>query len=94
MAEKISRKPIFYLFSMPVLGVAVLFRAIDAMRIFDLVYVLTGGGPGDATETLSVYAYKRYFYKGDRGQGASASVIILLLVAGFGYYYTKKSFAR
>lgn len=77
---------------LPVLGVAILFRAIDALRIFDLVYVLTGGGPGGSTETLSVYAYKLFFYKGDFGQGAATSVIILLLVAGFGYFYTKKSF--
>jgi ABC-type sugar transport system permease subunit len=77
---------------LPILGVAVLFRAIDALRIFDLVYVLTGGGPGGSTETLSVYAYKLFFYKGDFGQGAATSVIVLLLVAGFGYFYTKKSF--
>lgn len=77
---------------LPILGVAVLFRTIDALRIFDLVYVLTGGGPGGATETLSVYAYKFFFYKGDFGQGAAVSVIVLLLVAGFGYFYMKKSF--
>ncbi len=77
---------------LPILGVAILFRAIDALRIFDLVYVLTGGGPGGSTETLSVYAYKLFFYKGDFGQGAATSVIILLLVAGFGYFYTKKTF--
>ncbi|GAN31604.1 MAG: sugar ABC transporter permease [Candidatus Brocadia sp. AMX2] len=79
---------------LPILGVAVLFRTIDALRIFDLVYVLTGGGPGGSTETLSVYAYKLFFYKGDFGQGAATSVIILLLVAGFGYFYTKKSFGE
>lgn len=79
---------------LPVLGVAILFRAIDAMRIFDLVYVLTGGGPGGSTETISVYAYKLFFYKGDFGQGAATSVIILFLVAGFGYFYTKRSFER
>lgn len=78
---------------LPVLGVAILFRAIDALRVFDLVYVLTGGGPGGSTETLSVYAYKLFFYKGDFGQGAATSVIILFLVAEFGYFYTKKSFA-
>ncbi|MBE7446787.1 MAG: sugar ABC transporter permease [Planctomycetia bacterium] len=77
---------------LPILGVAIIFRAIDALRIFDLVYVLTGGGPGGSTETLSVYAYKLFFYKGDFGQGAATSSIILLLVAGFGYFYTKKSF--
>ena len=79
---------------LPVLGVAILFRAVDAMRIFDLVYILTGGGPGGSTETLSVYAYKLFFYKGDFGQGAATSVIILLLVAGFGCFYTKKSFGE
>lgn len=79
---------------LPVLGVVVLFRAIDAMRIFDLVYILTGGGPGGSTETLSVYAYKLFFYQGDFGQGAATSVIILLLVAGFSYLYTKKSFEK
>ena len=77
---------------LPILGVAVLFRTIDALRIFDLVYVLTGGGPGGSTETLSVYAYKLFFYKGDFGQGAVISIITLLLVAGFGYFYTRTSF--
>ncbi len=76
---------------MPVLGVAIIFRAIDAMRIFDLVYVLTGGGPGGSTETVSVYVYQLFFYKGDFGQGAATSVIILLLIAGFGYFYTRTS---
>ncbi|MCF6159647.1 MAG: sugar ABC transporter permease [wastewater metagenome] len=79
---------------LPILSVAIMFRAIDALRIFDLVYVFTGGGPGGATETLSIYAYKLFFYKGDFGQGAATSVIILLLVAGFGYFYTKKSFSE
>lgn len=82
---------IFLPLLLPVLGVAILFRAIDAMRIFDLVYVLTGGGPGGSTETVSLYAYKLFFYKGDFGQGAATSVIILLLVAGFGYFYTRTS---
>jgi len=77
---------------LPILGVAILFRAIDALRIFDLVYVLTGGGPGGATETLSVFAYKYFFYKGDFGQGAASAIIILLLVAGFSYFYMKQSF--
>lgn len=77
---------------LPIFSVAIIFRAIDALRIFDLIYVLTGGGPGGLTETLSVYAYKLSFYKGDFGQGAAISVITMLLVIGFGYFYTKKSF--
>ena len=40
------------------LAVTVLLRALDAFRVFDVVYVLTDGGPANTTETLSVYAYK------------------------------------
>jgi trehalose/maltose transport system permease protein len=45
----------------PTLLIAALFRAPDAFRIFDLVYVLTGGGPADATEVLSTLTYKTLF---------------------------------
>ncbi|RUV48150.1 sugar ABC transporter permease, partial [Mesorhizobium sp. M5C.F.Ca.IN.020.29.1.1] len=42
---------------MPTLLIAGMFRALDAFRVFDLVYVLTGGGPADSTETLSTLSY-------------------------------------
>lgn len=41
----------------PILTVAVLFRLIDSLRSFDLVFVMTGGGPGISTETVDIYAY-------------------------------------
>lgn len=59
----------------PVLITALLFRTIDAMRIFDLLYVLTGGGPGGATRSVSLYAYK-FFNSGDFGFGSAASVVL------------------
>ncbi|NSW76551.1 MAG: sugar ABC transporter permease [Candidatus Atribacteria bacterium] len=65
--------------SAPVLIIAVLFRMIDSIKAFDLIYTLTGGGPGSATQTLSFDLYKRafqYFYTGE----ASAYGVILLLV--------------
>ena len=65
--------------SAPVLIIALLFRLIDSLKMFDLVYTLTGGGPGSATQTLSFDLYKRafqYFYTGE----ASAYGIILLMV--------------
>ena len=43
--------------SAPALLVALLFRALDALRVFDLIYVLTGGGPGTATEPLALYTF-------------------------------------
>ncbi|MFZ0134020.1 MAG: sugar ABC transporter permease, partial [Desulfobacterales bacterium] len=62
----------------PVIAVALLFRTIDAIRIFDLVYVLTGGGPGGATTSLSLYSF-RYYVSGDFGYGSSISLIVFLL---------------
>lgn len=58
----------------PTLAITVLFRGLDALRVFDAVYVLTGGGPADTTETLSVYAYKTMMRSGDLGYGSALSV--------------------
>lgn len=62
----------------PVLLVAVLFRTIEALRVFDVVYVLTGGGPGGSTTPLSLFAW-RYFTGGDFGYGAAASVVLFVV---------------
>jgi multiple sugar transport system permease protein len=59
---------------MPSLIVAVLFRAIQAYGAFDIVYVMTGGGPGGATETISLYAYQSYFRYLDFGYGSAIAV--------------------
>lgn len=60
----------------PSILVALLFRTLDAFRVFDLIYVLTGGGPGGSTETLSIYAYKAMFAQSNFGYG---SVIVMLM---------------
>lgn len=62
----------------PVMVVALLFRTIDAIRIFDLIYVLTGGGPGGATTSLSLYAFC-YYVSGDFGYASCISLIVFLL---------------
>lgn len=62
----------------PVLVVALLFRTIDAIRIFDLIYVLTGGGPGGATTSLSLNAFQ-YYVAGDFGYGSALSLVVFLL---------------
>ena len=64
----------------PVLGLAVLFRMLDALRVFDIVYVLTGGGPANTTETLSIYAYRLSFQTLQFGLGAAVAVVIFGLV--------------
>ncbi|MBI3801137.1 MAG: sugar ABC transporter permease [Deltaproteobacteria bacterium] len=67
---------------MPVLGITFLFRTLDAMRVFDIVYVLTGGGPANTTETLSIYAYRLSFQTLQFGYGAAVAVMIFALVLG------------
>lgn len=72
----------------PVLVVALLFRTIDALRIFDLIYVLTGGGPGGSTTSLSLYGYK-YFLVGDFGYGSAVSVMLFLIAFGLAVVYVR-----
>ncbi|MDF3038355.1 MAG: transporter permease, partial [Thermomicrobiales bacterium] len=65
---------------MPVLLVTALLRFMDAIKVFDTIYVLTSGGPGYATEMLSSYIYKqglRYF---NIGSAAAASWMFLLVI--------------
>ncbi|MEN3189207.1 MAG: sugar ABC transporter permease [Atribacterota bacterium] len=55
--------------------VALMFRVMDALCIFDTVFVLTGGGPGNATETLSVYCYKYGFRHFHMGFTSAATIV-------------------
>jgi multiple sugar transport system permease protein len=61
-----------------VLTVLILIRGTDAFRTFDLVYGLTGGGPANATTTLSVYAYKEAFENSQMGFAMAISVVTLI----------------
>lgn len=65
---------------LPFILIALLFRMLDAFRIFDLVYVLTGGGPANTTETLSIYAYKLLFQTLQFGYGSTVAVATFLTV--------------
>ena len=61
--------------------IAGLFRALDAFRVFDLVYVLTGGGPADSTETLSTLSYKTLFSTLQFGYGSTLSTAMFITEA-------------
>lgn len=68
----------------PALVVAAAFRTLDAIRVFDLPYVMTGGGPGTATEPLSLYAFIVLMQRLRFGYGSALSVLVFglaLLVA-------------
>jgi multiple sugar transport system permease protein len=63
-----------------VLLIALSFRTLDALRAFDLMFVLTGGGPAGTTETLTVYAYRSLFQTLQLGLGAAIGVAVFALV--------------
>ncbi len=68
----------------PSLVVALLFRTMDGFRVYDLIAILTGGGPANGTETLSVYAYKLMFSQSNYGYGSVvviAMAICIFLIA-------------
>jgi len=69
----------------PTILVALLWRVIDTFRIFDVIYLLTAGGPARLTETVSIYVYRYGFQIFDLGFAASASylmILIMLVIAG------------
>jgi multiple sugar transport system permease protein len=61
----------------PVIFVAITLRVIFAFKTFDLVYLLTRGGPGIATDVLSYYIYRLTFMSLDLGKAAAASYLLL-----------------
>jgi ABC-type sugar transport system permease subunit len=71
----------------PSLLVALLMRTMIAIRIFDIVYIMTNGGPAGSTEMLATFTYKEAFGKFGMGYAAAASVIILLGSLGVSIFY-------
>jgi len=70
----------------PIILVALLWRFIDTFRIFDVIYLLTAGGPARVTETVSIYVYRYGFQSFNLGVAAASSFImlmIMLIIAGF-----------
>lgn len=64
----------------PILGIAILFRATEAIREFDKVFVLTGGGPGSATAVNDMYQYRVSFLNWDLSYGAALGLVTFAAV--------------
>ena len=73
----------------PALLLALLFRTMDAFRVFDLVFVMTQGGPGGATQVLQFYGYKTLFTEGRMGYGATISVTVFLAIFVLSLFYIR-----
>ena len=68
----------------PVILVSLLLRGMDAFRVFDIVFILTQGGPGNATDVLSYYAYRAIFEGMDVGVASAVSMMLLFALASLG----------
>lgn len=73
----------------PALLLALLFRTIDALKVFDLVFVMTQGGPADATNVLQFYGYKKSFAEGMIGYGSALAVAVFLLTLLLSVFYIR-----
>lgn len=80
-----SRWQIFYHITFPMLSsfilIALLLRVIDVLRVFDTVFVMTGGGPGRVTVFVSLFAYRQAFSYYYVSYGIAAAFVILLIIA-------------
>lgn len=81
-----SRVQMFFYITLPLLRpsivVAALFRAIDALKTFDIIFVMTSGGPGNASETINLYLFNVAFSYFDMGYASAIVVVFFALILG------------
>jgi multiple sugar transport system permease protein len=76
----------------PTIFVVLMFRTMEALRIFDIVYGMTGGGPGIATETLSTFSYKYYFSYSRFGTGSAYAMVVFVVILLFSFLYVNRMY--
>lgn len=65
----------------PSIAITVFLRGIDAFKVYDTIYVLTNGGPGSLTTSVSLFIYKKAFIEGSLGAASAASILLTVLLA-------------
>lgn len=73
----------------PALLVALIFRTLDAFRVFDLIYVMTGGGPGTSTEPIALYTFTSLLQNLRFGFGSALSVVVFLVTFALALAYIR-----
>lgn len=74
---------------LPTIVTALLLRSIDALKTFDIIYTMTRGGPGSATETLNIYAYVQAFEYFRLGNASSLLIIFFAIVLGISLIFAR-----
>jgi len=73
----------------PTFLVVLVLRTLDAFRVFDIIYIMTQGGPANATKVISFLTYQEAFKFLNFGKGAALAYIITMFVALIAFVYTK-----
>ncbi len=69
----------------PFLMIAVIIRSIDAIKSFDIIYAMTQGGPGTASETINIYLYNTAFSYYDIGYGSAMAVVFFIVIVALSF---------
>jgi multiple sugar transport system permease protein len=78
----------------PVIFLILTIRTMDAIRLFDEAFVLTGGGPGRSTETISLFIYRNSFSFFHVGYGSALSIILLFILMIISIFYMRMIYTR
>jgi multiple sugar transport system permease protein len=81
----------------PVIVIGILIRAMDSFKLFDIIYLVTGGGPGDITETISFYTYLqgfKFFSVGYTAAMAFLQLIVITIIAQVFVRFQKRQTGR
>ncbi len=73
----------------PALAVALIFRTLQAFLVFDVIYIMSGGGPGTSTETLSFFNWQTFLVNTDFGYGGAMSVMLVLIALAIAAVYVR-----
>jgi multiple sugar transport system permease protein len=72
---------------LPISAAVVFIRLVESLKIIDTVFVMTGGGPGISTETLTLFAYQEGFKKFNLGYTSALSFLFLIVITVIGTVY-------
>lgn len=75
----------------PVTGVVLMLGLVYTIKVFDVIMVVTGGGPANATQTLTTWSYSLSFNNFAFGQGAAVGTVLIVLATAFGLVYLRSA---
>ncbi len=73
----------------PTIAIVLVIRTMDAFKVFDIIYIMTSGGPSDGTKVIAYYTYLEAFSFLRQGRGAALAWIMTLFIGVFAFFYVR-----